>query len=80
MKKLIFLIICLFFLFIHIDVVKAEDDLVVTVDNDSFQVINDNVTIGGEVTIKVAIDSNSAYPLSYVIVKFTKPITKANTK
>ena len=78
-KKIIFLIICLSSLFLHVEIVNAEDDLKVTVDNNSFQVINDNVTVGDEVTIKVAIDSNSNYPLQHVRIQFTKPITKAET-
>lgn len=79
-KKIIFLIAILLVSFLHITNVNAEEELTVTVDNNSFEVINNNVTVGDEVTIKVAITSNANKPLESVIVYFTKPVTKANTQ
>ena len=79
-KKMLLCILIVFGLFLYVNNVYAEDELIVTVDNDSFEVVNDNVTVGDEVTIKVAIDSNLNVPLKRVVVYFTKPITKAKTE
>lgn len=78
-KKIIFLITILLVSFLHITNVNAEEELTVTVDNNSFEVINNNATVGDEVTIKVAITSNANMPLEHVQVYFTKPVTHATT-
>lgn len=78
-KKIIFLITILLVSFLHITNVYAEEELTVIVDNNSFEVGNNNVTVGDEVTIKVAITSNLNKPLETVAIYFTKPVTKVRT-
>ena len=83
MKKIKILFMNVFILFLILgfsNVVYAEGDVLdVTVDNSSFYVSKDNVTVGDIVKISVDIKSNTINPLETVNVKFTKPVTQAES-
>lgn len=79
-KVIMFFVVFLIVSFFSVDNILADDKLMVTVDNDSFVVTNNNVTVGDEITIKVSINSNSSEHLKYVRMTFTKPVTQVQTK
>ena len=83
MKKLKILLMNVFILFLILgfsNVVHAEGDVLdVTVDNSSFSVSKDNVTVGDIVKISVDIKANTTNPWKTVTISFTKPVTLAES-
>lgn len=77
MKKSLYYVLIYIMLFFPF-LVLADDELVVTVDNTSFSVSQNEVTVGDTITISFAANGNTTNPLKHVQMYLTKPVTKAD--